>query len=83
MSTRPNSRQNVAYFSASLAASSFSALSVCFVICCSICWSVRSSCSISRETLSDRSSESTTPRKKRRYAGVSFSESSWMSTRFA
>jgi hypothetical protein len=52
-------------------------------ICCSIWESVRFSWSISRETFSERSSESTTPRTKRRYIGVSLSHSSTMRTRFA
>ena len=81
LSTRPNSRQNVWYFSASVACMSLIVERTFFTRRRRIIWICRSCCRISRDTFSERSCASTTPLTKRRYSGISASQSSMMNTR--
>ena len=80
-STGPNSFQNAAYFSGSSLASRARRSSARFVSAARIASTSASFCSSSRETLSGRSFESSTPRMKRRYIGRNCSASSMMNTR--
>ena len=81
LSTRPNSCQNVAYFSGWFGGQVLEHAEHAPDRCRGIVWTSRDCCRISRETLSGRSFESMTPRTNRRYAGISFSASSMMNTR--
>ena len=79
--TRPNSFQNVANFSGSSVRMARMVSMIFLVAARRITWIWRFCCRISREMFRDRSSESTTPRTKRRYSGISSLQSCMMKTR--